>query len=439
MTRAKILLTAILLPILAAAGSAQAPADPVLPAERMWIAGKLYAAVGSHFGHWSAVPDLDLDSAYRAYVEEALRAEDRFAFDLASMAFLAQLRNGHTDFNDPWLWQTRGQPVGFRLEAADASWVVVESRVPRLTIGDVVVAIDGEDVGAFVTERGRYVSASDPVARVRMLFFRAFLFPETFDLLLADGRVVRIDRRAQVLDPAPSRAMRQDTVGQGIPYLAVPGFDDPAMERAAVAFVVEHGDAPALIIDVRANGGGTTPIVLIEALMDRPYRDFTEATSFSIALYSAYRQVGRIAGPGQLTDYVRGLVDAFAGYEHPELRWPGTIHRPADPVFSGRVAILADNGCASACEDFLLPFKTSGRGAILGERTRGSTGQPFLYSFDNGMSFRVSTKRVYFPDGSPFEGVGIAPDVEVVPTIDDLRAGRDPVLDRAIDLLSGGS
>lgn len=438
MSRITLVLPVILITSLAPAGSAQAPADSLPVAERMWIAGKLYATVESHFGHWSAVPGFDLDKAYRAYVDEALRAEDRFAFDLASMAFLAQLRNGHTDFSDPWLWRARGHPVGFRLERAGASWVVVESRVPQLSIGDVVLEIDGQEAGAFIAESGRYVSASDPVARVRMLFFRPFLFPEAFELRLSDRRTVRIDRRDQVLDPAPSRAMRQDTVGQGIPYLAIPGFEDPATERAAAAFVIEHRDAPSLIIDVRRNGGGTTPVALIEALMDRPYRDFTESTSFSIALYSAYRQVGRIAGAGQLTDYVRGFVDAFAGYEHPELRWPGTVHPPADPVYSGRVVILADNGCASACEDFLLPFKTSGRGVIVGERTRGSTGQPFLYTFDNGMSVRVSTKRVYFPDGATFEGVGITPDVEVVPTIDDLRAGRDPVLDRAVELLSGG-
>jgi C-terminal processing protease CtpA/Prc len=36
-----------------------------------------------------------------------------------------------------------------------------------------------------------------------------------------------------------------------------------------------------------------------------------------------------------------------------------------------------------------------------------------------------------FPDGSPFEGVGIRPDLEVLPSVDDLRAGRDVVLEAA--------
>lgn len=44
-------------------------------------------------------------------------------------------------------------------------------------------------------------------------------------------------------------------------------------------------------------------------------------------------------------------------------------------------------------------------------------------------SFAV--KRLYFPDGSEFEGVGIRPDVEVHTSIDDLKKGRDPILEKA--------
>jgi carboxyl-terminal processing protease len=82
------------------------------------------------------------------------------------------------------------------------------------------------------------------------------------------------------------------------------------------------------------------------------------------------------------------------------------------------------------------PFKDSGRGIVVGETTEGSSGMPFLYDFHNGMTLKIAVKRQYFPDGSEFEGVGIKPDVEVHPTIEDLRAGRDPVLEKALELAS---
>jgi carboxyl-terminal processing protease len=70
----------------------------------------------------------------------------------------------------------------------------------------------------------------------------------------------------------------------------------------------------------------------------------------------------------------------------------------------------------------------------VGEATNGSSGQPYLYDFGNGMSFRVSTKRYTMPDGSPFEGVGIRPDVPVELTLTDWKAGRDAALAKAFEL-----
>lgn len=95
-----------------------------------------------------------------------------------------------------------------------------------------------------------------------------------------------------------------------------------------------------------------------------------------------------------------------------------------------------DGGCVSACEDFVEPSKDSGRAILVGETTQGSSGLPLIYDFHNGMSLRIATKRYYFPDGSEFEGLGIKPDVEVHTTIDDLKNGRDPVLEKALELAS---
>lgn len=90
-----------------------------------------------------------------------------------------------------------------------------------------------------------------------------------------------------------------------------------------------------------------------------------------------------------------------------------------------------DARCTSACEDFVLPFAVTHRAVLVGERTAGSTGQPWMHDFGDGVRVSVGAEWAFFPDGRPFEGVGVAPDVEVVPTIEDLKAGRDPALERA--------
>jgi carboxyl-terminal processing protease len=96
-----------------------------------------------------------------------------------------------------------------------------------------------------------------------------------------------------------------------------------------------------------------------------------------------------------------------------------------------------DGGCFSACEDFLIAFKDNRRATIVGEQTGGSTGQPFTKHFGNGMLISLSMRRVFMPNSSDFEGIGIIPDVEVPTLATDLRSGSDPVLANVHTLIKG--
>ena len=112
---------------------------------------------------------------------------------------------------------------------------------------------------------------------------------------------------------------------------------------------------------------------------------------------------------------------------------------PPDSHFKGKLILLVDRECVCACEDFVMPFKVTRRGQLVGETTAGTYSETRFSSFENGMLLNVSAVRHVFPDGSRFEGVGIAPDVPVETTPEDLKARRDPVLARAIELAANRS
>src|SRR5262249_35114484 len=103
-------------------------------------------------------------------------------------------------------------------------------------------------------------------------------------------------------------------------------------------------------------------------------------------------------------------------------------------AYGGRLILLIDRVCSCACEDFVMPFKYSKRATLVGETTTGSYSETRHTNFENGMVLNISAVHHAFPDGSTFEGVGIAPDVPVDMTPDDLKAGRDPVLQKALEL-----
>jgi len=415
--------------------------DRVSVTERLWIASKIYASVQLYFAHWQAVPDLDLDSLYKHYLDQIAHSDDRQAFDLASLEFLAAFKNGHTEFYDAWLRDNYGQPLGFSLTKVDSQWVVTSSQIKDLPLGEVVEAIDDIAFEQFFEQKRKYISESSERAQMFSLFYSSHLFPESFVLHMKDGRTVHIDRKGQQLLPAPSVHWEARMLTTDVAYVRIPSFEDPENETKAVEFLKTHAKISAVIFDVRGNGGGSTPSNLLRALMDRPYRDWTQASTLNIGLFAAYDHLSDAVSPDQFDERTRGYFDAFKEY----FRWPqfvarGVLVKPENPIFTGKVLVLADSGCASACEDFVMPVKFSHRGTILGDMTYGSSGQPFLYKFDNGMGFRVGAKRLLLPDGSEFEGVGIAPDVLIQPSIGDIQKGVDVVLNRAMVMagLSGG-
>lgn len=414
-----------------------AAADPgITTRDKLWIASKIYSSIESRFGHWQAIPGFDLDKAYQAYLDEIAATDSRRDFDLATLAFVAQLRNGHSTFSDRWLGATNQLP-GFYLRLEGGQWVVQRSGRPGIEPGDVVVAIDGKPTGDFVAERMKYMAASSARGRQTQVFFFSPSWPQQFEVTLAGGRRVRIDRSREPVASGSSRIWVFAPRGRApddVAYFAIPTFNDPRQEQNAVAFLKTHKDAPAVIIDLRGNGGGSTPEALIRAIMDRPWPGWIESTS---VLFPLFRTYGERSSPKDAATNPRGegYLEAFAEYfGHPYMMLPEPLHQPENPVFTGRVILIADLTCGSACEDFVMPLKYSGRATVVGETTGGSSGQPYMYDFGNGMQFRVGTKRMYFPDGSEFEGVGIKPDIEVIPTPADIKADRDPVLERAVAL-----
>jgi carboxyl-terminal processing protease len=427
----KLLLTVL---VLTAACSAQQAEDHLELRDRMWMTSKIYTTILQYFGHWQAVPDLDLDVAYRRYLDRISASDDRLTFDLATMELFAQLRNGHTDFYDAWLQNTHGQGIGFWLDPIDGKWTVRDPRIEGLEAGQAVTAIDGRPTEEFVAARSKYIAASDDRARRQKAFFSGFLWPDSFTLTFEDGRKVTVNRLAPRWKAQQPRSPQPPPIPSGVAYRRIPSFEDPKDEDSVVAFVKTNARAKLLIFDVRNNGGGSTPEKLLRAIMDRPYHDWMQASAMSFGLFATYGELYRKVIPKDSDARERGYLEGFSEYfERPYFMTPGVLKQPENPAYSGPIFVLQDRFCASACEDFVMPLKTSKRAAIFGERTFGSSGQPYLVDFKNGIGFRVSSKRTYLPDGSEFEGVGIKPDVEITPAP---GAEKDVILAGALEAFS---
>jgi len=112
------------------------------------------------------------------------------------------------------------------------------------------------------------------------------------------------------------------------------------------------------------------------------------------------------------------------------------VPRPAP--FTGPVAVLVDELSMSASEVLAQGLKDAGRARVFGHRSAGAVLASIVERLPNGDRFQYPTARFEFPSGTVVEGVGVIPDVEIRLTRDSLLAGRDAVLDAAVEWVRSG-
>ena len=102
------------------------------------------------------------------------------------------------------------------------------------------------------------------------------------------------------------------------------------------------------------------------------------------------------------------------------------------------VVVLVDAGSASASEILAGALQINGVAKIVGEKTYGKGTAQAIEDFLDGSSLHVTVYKWLLPDGTWINTDNpITPDYEVELTNEDFVDGKDPQLDKAIELLGG--
>lgn len=121
----------------------------------------------------------------------------------------------------------------------------------------------------------------------------------------------------------------------------------------------------------------------------------------------------------------------LAGYNE-EGRW--TLE-PKAPRLRGRIVFLTGGGAISYAESVMGIVEHYKLGTIVGGRTAGANGNVNAISLPGGFRLTFTGMRVVKHDGSQHHLVGIEPNVQVEPTLAGARAGRDEVLEKALEVI----
>lgn len=389
---------------------------------------KLWSEAKFNFANFDLAGDLDWDALYLAYLPRVRQAKTTEGYYRLLMEFFAKLKDGHTNVAPPRELFDRmlARPlVRTRLVEDRVVIVAVTGEALRregLAPGQEILEIDGQPVRQYAEQRVMPLQAASTKQDLESRIYDYWLLSgpaqTPVELTLKDARgnvfkksLPRIGYEERRKYSTPLQPMEFKLLPGNIAYVALNSFENDKTAEMFEAAFSSIAQADALIIDVRDNGGGSSSVgwKVLSFLTDKPFKVSKWRTR-------NYRPTYRAWG------YPEGRYGEESGDQPPD----------GKRLYKKPVVVLTSPRTFSAAEDFMVAFDMMERGPIIGEPTGGSTGQPLIFYLPGGGSARVCTKRDMYPDGREFVGVGIQPDRLVRPTLEDVRAGRDTVLEAAL-------
>ena len=107
--------------------------------------------------------------------------------------------------------------------------------------------------------------------------------------------------------------------------------------------------------------------------------------------------------------------------------------------YRGPIVVLIGPSTGSAAEILAAAVQDQRRGKLIGRPTNGSVIPAEVFGLPDGGRMMIPVSDFVRSDGRRIEGAGVQPDIWVLPTLEDVRAGRDAALERALRELRSGT
>jgi C-terminal processing protease CtpA/Prc len=362
--------------------------------------------VFQHFYPYFDVVEVDWDAALTRALERALadRTEEEFLRTLNWL--VARLDDGHGRVYRPLAKRLASPP--FRVEWIEGRAVVTASKEGAFRQGDVVLEIDGKRTADIIREAEEEISGSPQWKRYRSTSqFASGEAGSRSTARLRRGKEtieVPFERSAAgAMAETPAYGAPIDTLEEGVFYvdLSRAPWDD------IKARIGELAAARGVVFDLRGYPNGNH-MVLTHLLLEPD-------TS------SAWMKVPLVVLPDG-----EGWTFREMGWNLPK----------AEPHIKGRVVFLTDGRAISYAESFMSFVEHYKLGEIVGAPTAGANGNVNPFSLPGGYSVTWTGMRVVKHDGSQHHTIGILPTVPCERTIAGVAAGRDELLEKALEVVN---
>ncbi len=374
-----------------------------------------YWNIINYFFAYKNIMDQDWDTTLHEIIPTFVNAEDAWSYYLAIRLLATRINDSHALFRGPLQDKMKGTCHSPFLARNIEEKLVVTKVLPEisdLSPGDIILEIDGKKVEDLLDSARMYTAGSN-TSVIEFYAHQGLLWGDagTFQVLIDHGdrnenhSFSRNETYYSILT-APSLTMWKDKdLGDGN-TIRIVDMGSLTVEKVDDLFSYQSR-YDAYIFDVRAKPQGT-----IYSIVDKLFSEMINNAKITI----------------------------------PDNNYPGTYywyvsemgHGTTKP-YKGKVLILMNENTRSHSEFTIMALEQYPEVLKVGCQTAAADGNVAWIYLPGGIHTAFTTMGVFYPDGRPTQRVGMVPDIEVRPTIQGIREGRDEVLAAALIQLGGTS
>jgi C-terminal processing protease CtpA/Prc len=348
-------------------------------------------------------------------------AKDTTDYHLALAELNAKINDSHSGSVTLYTLKYFGHYwVPFKIKIIDEKAMVTGfysdslSKVDDIKQGDVILTINNKSISEIVTERSKYFCASNKSYK---------LFILSFYLLngISDTARITFERDGKTYQKSIHRYQYKDLHMTTKVFINNFSNDTNAMMKILENHIgyVNMGKLTKDQVHKVMKKMMTMDAIIFDI------RNYPHGTARKIAKYLNEDRKACVVYSTPL----KGNPGIFQ-YEKPQ--YAGSRN---SKYYKGKVVILANELTISHAEYSCMILQTAKNAKVIGSQTAGADGTIAYFTFPGGYKTAFTGIGIFYPDGSKTQRIGIVPNIKVTPTIDEIRNGRDEVLDRAIQFI----
>ena len=325
---------------------------------------------------------------------------------------LGALNDGHGwVFNELELPSKR---MPFKIEKIANKYILTKVYIDSLSyyIGSELIKINGENISSYISDNIQFYSGARSNVKEIKLLNSIVLGEDTtksiFEFKVNSNDILQFNFNKHAIDvkssiiPRPTQFQPIEKISSNTHYINLSTVEEEVLK----SFFEKNHNLKNLIIDSRTRPNNNSYKILnylIEKTDTIDWMFIPEVT---------------------LPD-MREVVDYKSTGWHLEKK---------EYEFNGKIFYLISPNSASYSESIGAYFERIPNTTVIGQSTFGTNGNVNIIYLPGGFYIRWTGMKVTKHDGSQLHGIGITPDVYVERTPEGIAAGRDEVLEKAIEL-----